>query len=51
MDGSIGRNSVSGGPDLLAQGSDEAVCEVAAERLLEALESGLLGSPLRGDEG
>ncbi len=37
---------MSGGARLVAQGGDEAVCEVPADCLLEALESGLLGSPV-----
>ena len=36
---------------LLAQGSDETVCEVTADCLLEAVQGGLLGSPIRGGEG
>jgi hypothetical protein len=32
---------------VLAQRGDEAVCELAADGLLETLESRLLGSPLR----
>jgi hypothetical protein len=33
-----------------AQRSDESVCEVATDRLLETFERGLLGSPIRGGE-
>ncbi|HJR95293.1 MAG TPA: hypothetical protein VJ807_07630 [Gaiellaceae bacterium] len=35
----------------LAQRSHETVCEVTTDRLLEAFERGLLGSPIRGGEG
>jgi hypothetical protein len=42
---------VSGIARLLAQRSDEAVCELSADRLLEALEGRLLLGRLRGGEG
>ena len=41
---SLGGVQLSGGARLVAQGGDEAVCEVPADCLLETLESGLLRS-------
>ena len=43
--------SVGACPTGFAQRSDETVCELPADRLLEAFQSRLLGSRFRGGEG